>query len=131
MQLIAVCIVVVMSTKEPLIPWLVQTGQVDSVIRLTLIIFSILVDMYAKIKFCIYKIISAHTSIEIHIYRWYTQRQNSIYVIINFDLDSAPYTMQTDKKPIFSFIMTRTSKFSMIWWWGPLCAWATRLVGFL
>lgn len=27
-------------------------------------------------------------------YRRYTYRQNSIYVIINFDLDSAPYTMQ-------------------------------------
>jgi len=36
-------------------------------------------------------------------------------------------------KPIqqfFSYIMARTSKFSMGWWWIPLCTRPTRWVGF-
>jgi hypothetical protein len=32
---------------------------------------------------------------------------------------------------IFSYIMARTSYFSMRWWWGPLCTRPTRLVGLL
>jgi hypothetical protein len=30
----------------------------------------------------------------------------------------------------FSYIMARTSLFSMRWWWGPLCTRPTHLVGF-
>jgi len=31
----------------------------------------------------------------------------------------------------FSYIMARTSQFSMRWWWGPLCSRPTHWVGFL
>ena len=31
----------------------------------------------------------------------------------------------------FSYIMVRTSLFSMRWWWGPLCTRPTRLVEFV
>jgi hypothetical protein len=32
---------------------------------------------------------------------------------------------------LFSYIMAKTSKFSMRWWWGPLCSRPTRCVEFL
>jgi len=31
----------------------------------------------------------------------------------------------------FSYIMARTSYFSMKWWWGTLCTRPTHLAGFL
>jgi len=37
----------------------------------------------------------------------------------------------TPIQQFFSYIMRRTSKFSMRWWWGPLCTRSTRRVRFL
>jgi hypothetical protein len=37
----------------------------------------------------------------------------------------------TPTQQFFSYIIWRTSKFLMIWWWGLLCTRQTRRVGFL
>jgi hypothetical protein len=40
------------------------------------------------------------------------------------------YSCWTPTQQFFSYIMARTSSFSMRWWWGSLCTRPTRLVGF-
>ena len=37
----------------------------------------------------------------------------------------------TPTQQLFSYIMAWTSKFSMIWWWGPVCARPQCLIGLL
>ena len=37
----------------------------------------------------------------------------------------------TPTQQFFSYILARTSLFSMRWWWAPLCTRPTHLVGFL
>jgi RsiW-degrading membrane proteinase PrsW (M82 family) len=41
------------------------------------------------------------------------------------------YCCLTPIQQFFSYIMARTSRFSMRWWWGPLCTRPTRGVRFL
>jgi len=44
---------------------------------------------------------------------------------------SESVTCLTPIQQFVSYIMARTSSFSVRWWWGPLCTRPTRWGGFL